>query len=57
MVTHHHISKLLIDERVSELHNAAAGQPRVKPIRVRPRRRRFGLRRRRVAKPISPSPS
>jgi hypothetical protein len=57
MVTHHHISKLLIDERVSELHDAAAGPRRVKPPGLRSRRRRFALGRRRVVKPISSNPS
>jgi hypothetical protein len=57
MVTHHHISKLLIDERVSELRSAATGERTVKAPRSRSRRRRFALKRRRVVKPISPGPS
>jgi hypothetical protein len=57
MVTHHLISKLLIDERVSELHNAAAGPRPDRPPRSPSRRRRFALTRRRAIKPISSSPS
>ncbi|MGZ4165092.1 MAG: hypothetical protein ACXVRW_10035 [Solirubrobacteraceae bacterium] len=57
MVTHHHLSKLLIDERVTELRNASAGHRRVERAETRPRRRRLAFRRRRAIRPISSSPS
>jgi hypothetical protein len=57
MVTNHHISKLLIDERVADLHRASGGHHtasrQAKPSRLR----RFALTRRRAFKPISSNPS
>ena len=63
MVAHHYISKLLIDERVSELRNASGGGRPEKPPSTGPRRRRhqrqrrFALGRRRAIKPTPSSPS
>lgn len=57
MVTNHHISQLLIAERVADIHSAPSGHRRV-PRAPRPsRQRRFALARRKPVKPIYPSPS
>ena len=57
MVANHHISQLLINERVADFHRASGGH-RAAPPRPRPLRlRRFALTRRRAIKPISSSPS
>lgn len=57
MVANHHISQLLINERVTDFHRASGGH-RAAPRRRRPSRlRRFALTRRRAIKPISSSPS
>jgi hypothetical protein len=63
MVAHHYISRLLIDERVSELRDASGGGRPEEPPGMRPRRhwrpRRFALALagRRAIKPTSSSPS
>ena len=57
MVANQHISKTLIDERVTELHRAS-GAPRVARRESRPSRlRRFAHIRRRATEPISSTPS
>jgi hypothetical protein len=65
MVAHHYISRLLIDERVSELRDASGGGRPEEPPGTRQRRhwrpRRFALALalagRRAIKPTSSSPS
>ena len=57
MVANHHISQLLINERVADFHRASGGH---RAASRRPRAshmRRFALTRRRAIKPITPSPS
>jgi hypothetical protein len=57
MVANHHISQLLINERVADLHRASGGH-RAASRRPRAwRMRSFALTRRRAIKPISSSPS
>ncbi len=57
MVANHHISKLLIDERVADFHRASGGH-RTAARQTKPSRlRRFALTRRRAFKPIPSNPS
>jgi hypothetical protein len=57
MVANHHISKLLIDERVAEFHRAPGGHRTASREPKPARRRRFALTRHRAIKPTSSSPS
>jgi hypothetical protein len=57
MVANHHLSQLLINERVADFRRASGGH-RAASRRPRPSRlRRFALTRRRAIKPIPSSPS
>ncbi len=57
MVANHHISQLLINERIADFHRASGGHRAAAPWPRPSRVRRFALTRRRAIKPISPSPS
>ena len=57
MVANHHISQLLISERVAAIHSAPGGRRRLSQAPRPSRLRAFALARRNPVKPISPTPS